>query len=86
MPMVRPPKGSVYRTHFKFRGSGRNFLADFLDGSIQEIRKKVADIDEAEKVAIRAHEILSDFEFEVDAPQPDEASAPFGVQSFRCAP
>lgn len=50
----------------KFRGEGRNFLADCLEQRISAMESTLSKIDEAKREQDRALELLADFEFEVE--------------------
>ena len=68
------------RKRIKFRGKGRNILADLIEQRIGELRGKIADIEEAKKISGRALEILEEYEW-----QSDQVAAGAGAFIFMTA-
>ena len=70
-PFRHKTEGAIARMQrklkrIKFRGEGRNFLADCLEQRISAMESTLSKIDEAKREQDRALELLADFEFEVE--------------------
>ncbi len=56
------------RARIKYKGGGgRNFLEDFIDKRIADLREHVGKIDDADNLNARAREILEDFYWEAES-------------------